>query len=231
MDASQVTAALTTAKVVVSSHGAAAWITPRSAELLARPVDPATRCLRYDFALDPHGPPDSPACFLAVAYEGFGGTTVGCDGATVARHRLRVSLGSSTIAPMGLAEAERREALASHLILLGRLLEAVLPGEAAVVVETREERAARAAAAGDAALGAALLGVLPPGILVGLRRGGGGRSAVLPASWRTGSRGWPVPGDVVFRARHPRRGTAVYRLTVAHEDPAAAPVVHVRRVA
>ena len=108
--------------------------------------------------------------------------------------------------------------MVASLAGLGEVLEALLPREVVLVLETSEEAAARIRREGDAVLGAELAAVLPPGAFRGLRVGGRPRCLPLPSAWLTPVRGWPEPGGVAFRL--PRgRGSSAYSVVVSPPGP------------
>lgn len=205
MDNSPRTAALQTAKAIISTHGLSAFMNVHNRSMLQRDIDPTSSGLRCEFQLDPtkNSWSGTPTCGINLSYvPSPGGSRLADDGASVLDHTLRLTV-SATGSEMTLSDLDKREDMLSLLRMLCVMLTTSLPQTVTCTLATATELVDAQQRTMEQAVGDSIVRNIGIDVLKGLRRDGASRGFRLTATYTSADGKYPQPGT--YRYKYTRR--------------------------
>lgn len=193
MDRSSIAAALNMAKGLVLSHGITNHMNAYARKQAAAEINESHSVIRFDFVLDPNKSmwgSDNPGCSIVVGYMADPkGVRQHEDGSLVMDHFRYVTCRAGT-EDITLVRFREREVMLNNLVMLGEMIEAVLPQVATALVLSPEEAKEKSRREGEQLVGGLIHESIGSHSLKGLRKGGSSRvfrlhtMASLPAEGR-----------------------------------------------
>ena len=178
MDRSSITAALNVARGLVLSHGIANHMNAYSRKQASAEISESAGVVRFDFVLDPNKSmwgSDNPCCSIVVGYAADPkGARQHEDGSVVMDHFRYVTCRAGT-EDINLARFREREAMLNNLVMLGEMIESVLPPSLTILIMSSEDAKEKRRREGEQLVGSLIHESIGAHSLKGLRKGGSSR--------------------------------------------------------